>query len=194
MAPKIAIVFKLAEAEKKGIETAGGSAEIFQIAETLPEEVLKAMYAPAKSSYPVIEPEQLTQYDGVLGIPTRYGNFPAQWKAFWDKSGGVWQSGGYWGKYAGIFVSTGTPGGGRETTAVSAMSTLAHHGFIYVPLGYKTVFAQLTDLSEVHGGSPWGASIYAGADSSRQPTNLELTIAEAQGKAFYKAVAKEGSA
>lgn len=120
------------------------------------------MYAPAKSSYPVIEPEQLTQYDGVLlGIPTRYGNFPAQWKAFWDKSGSVWQSGGYWGKYAGIFVSTGTPGGGQETTAVSAMSTLAHHGFIYVPLGYKTVFAQLTDLSEVHGGSPWGAGTYA---------------------------------
>ncbi|KFZ25259.1 hypothetical protein V502_00264 [Pseudogymnoascus sp. VKM F-4520 (FW-2644)] len=195
MAPKIAIVFKLAEAEKKGIEAAGGSAEIFQIAETLPEEFLKAMYAPAKSSYPVIEPEQLTQYDGVLlGIPTRYGNFPAQWKAFWDKSGGVWQSGGYWGKYAGIFVSTGTPSSGQETTAVSAMSTLAHHGFIYVPLGYKTVFAQLTDLSEVHGGSPWGAGTYAGADGSRQPTNLELTIAEAQGKAFYKAVAKEGSA
>ncbi|KFZ18953.1 hypothetical protein V501_00907 [Pseudogymnoascus sp. VKM F-4519 (FW-2642)] len=215
MAPKIAIVFysmyghvqKLAEAEKNGIEAAGGSAEIFHfkgdvrtrkvilLAETLPEEVLKAMYAPAKSSYPVIEPEQLTQYDGVLlGIPTRYGNFPAQWKAFWDKSGGVWQSGGYWGKYAGIFVSTGTPGGGQETTAVSAMSTLAHHGFIYVPLGYKTVFAQLTDLSEVHGGSPWGAGTYAGADGSRQPTNLELTIAEAQGKAFYEAVAKEGSA
>ncbi|KFY75676.1 hypothetical protein V499_04350 [Pseudogymnoascus sp. VKM F-103] len=203
MAPKIAIVFysmyghvqKLAEAEKNGIEAAGGSAEIFQIAETLPEEALKAMYAPEKSSYPVIEPEQLTQYDGVLlGIPTRYGNFPAQWKAFWDKSGGVWQSGGYWGKYAGIFVSTGTPGGGQETTAVSAMSTLAHHGFIYVPLGYKTVFAQLTDLSEVHGGSPWGAGTYAGADGSRQPTNLELTIAEAQGKAFYEAVAMEGSA
>ncbi|KFY45536.1 hypothetical protein V495_02930 [Pseudogymnoascus sp. VKM F-4514 (FW-929)] len=188
-------VQKLAEAEKSGIEAAGGSAEIFQIAETLPEEALKAMYAPAKSSYPVIEPEQLTQYDGVLlGIPTRYGNFPAQWKAFWDKSGSVWQSGGYWGKYAGIFVSTGTSGGGQETTAVSAMSTLAHHGFIYVPLGYKTVFAQLTDLSEVHGGSPWGAGTYAGADGSRQPTNLELTIAEAQGKAFYEAVAKKGSA
>ncbi|KFZ18946.1 hypothetical protein V501_00914 [Pseudogymnoascus sp. VKM F-4519 (FW-2642)] len=192
---RVGIAASQAADKKTCIEAAGGSAEIFQIAETLPEEVLKAMYAPAKSSYPVIEPEQLTQYDGVLlGIPTRYGNFPAQWKAFWDKSGGVWQSGGYWGKYAGIFVSTGTLGGGQETTAVSAMSTLAHHGFIYVPLGYKTVFAQLTDLSEVHGGSPWGAGTYAGADGSRQPTNLELTIAEAQGKAFYGAVAKEGSA
>jgi NAD(P)H dehydrogenase (quinone) len=187
----------------------------FRIAETLPQEVLKAMYAPPKSSYPVIEPEQLTQYDGVLlGIPTRYGNFSAQWKTFWDKTGGVWQSGGYWGKYAGIFVSTGSPGGGQESTAISAMSTLAHHGFIYVPLGYKPVFAQLTNLSEVHGGSPWGAGTYAvsnflilfnirlvtikilfqGADGSRQPTDLELAIAEAQGKAFYEAVAKASSA
>jgi NAD(P)H dehydrogenase (quinone) len=187
----------------------------FRIAETLPQEVLKAMYAPPKSSYPVIEPEQLTQYDGVLlGIPTRYGNFSAQWKTFWDKTGGVWQSGGYWGKYAGIFVSTGSPGGGQESTAISAMSTLAHHGFIYVPLGYKPVFAQLTNLSEVHGGSPWGAGTFAvsnflilfnirlvtvkilfqGADGSRQPTDLELAIAEAQGKAFYEAVAKASSA
>jgi NAD(P)H dehydrogenase (quinone) len=134
----------------------------FRIAETLPQEVLKSMYAPPRSSYPVIEPEQLTQYDGVLlGIPTRYGNFPAQWKAFWDNTGSVWQSGGYWGKYAGVFVSTGTPGGGQETTAISAMNALAHHGFTYVPLGYKPVFAQLTNLSEVHGGSPWGAGTYA---------------------------------
>jgi NAD(P)H dehydrogenase (quinone) len=49
-------------------------------------------------------------------------------------------------------------GGGQESTVISSMSTLAHHGFIYVPLGYKTVFGQLTNISEVHGGSPWGVS------------------------------------
>ena len=63
------------------------------------------------------------------------------------------------GKYAGVFVSTGTPGGGQESTALASMSTLAHHGFIFVPLGYKTTFAQLTNLNEVHGGSPWGVSL-----------------------------------
>jgi len=199
MAPKIAIVFysmyghiqKLAEAEKKGIELAGGSADIFQIAETLPDEVLAKMNAAPKSAYPVTEPDGLKEYDAFLfGSPTRYGNFPAQWKAFWDKTGGIWATGGYWGKYAGLFVSSGTPGGGQESTAIAAMSTLAHHGIIYVPLGYKTAFPILADLSEVRGGSPWGAGTFAGADGSRQPTALELQLAESQGKAFYEAVSK----
>ncbi|KAJ5573374.1 NADH-quinone oxidoreductase [Penicillium hispanicum] len=199
MAPKIAIVFysmyghiqKLAEAEKKGIESAGGKADIFQIGETLADEVLAKMHAPPKSSYPIVEPNDLLEYDAVLfGIPTRYGNFPAQWKTFWDKTGGIWATGGYWGKYAGLFISTGTLGGGQESTAISTMSTLTHHGFIYVPLGYKNTFAQLSNLEEVHGGSPWGAGTFAGADGSRQPTTLELSIAEAQGKAFYETVAK----
>ncbi|OQE25767.1 hypothetical protein PENFLA_c008G10775 [Penicillium flavigenum] len=202
MAPKIAIVYysmyghikALAEAEKKGIESAGGQAEIFQIAETLNEEVLGKMHAPAKASYPVVEPADLLAFDAVLfGIPTRYGNFPAQWKTFWDKTGGIWATGGFWGKYAGLFVSTGTQGGGQESTALASMSTLSHHGFIYVPLGYKTVFAQLSNLNEVHGGSAWGAGTFAGADGSRQPSALELEIATAQGKAFYETVSKPES-
>lgn len=120
------------------------------------------MYAPPKSAYPVIDPAKLAEYDAVLfGIPTRYGNFPAQWKAFWDQTGGQWATGGYWGKYAGLFVSSGTLGGGQESTALAAMSTLAHHGWIYVPLGYKPVFAQLSNLQEIHGGSPWGAGTFA---------------------------------
>jgi len=197
--PKIAIVFysmyghikQLAEAEKKGIEAAGGSADILQVAETLPQEVLDKMHAPPKSSYPVATAEKLLEYDAFLfGIPTRYGNFPAQWKAFWDRTGGVWMSGGYWGKYAGVFVSSGTPGGGQESTALAAMSTLSHHGIIYVPLGYKTAFPLLGNLEQVHGGSPWGAGTFAGADGSRQPSALEIEIAETQGKSFYGAVSK----
>lgn len=196
---KIAIVFysmyghiaKLAEAEKKGIEAAGGQVDIYQIAETLSQDVLAKMHAPPKSDYPVAEPNDLLKYDAILfGIPTRYGNFPAQWKAFWDHTGGIWATGGYWGKYAGVFISTASPGGGQESTAIAAMSTLAHHGFNYVPLGYKHSFGQLTNLSEVHGGSPWGAGTFAGADGSRQPTALELEIAEIQGKTFYERVSK----
>ncbi|PLB41492.1 putative NADH-quinone oxidoreductase Pst2 [Aspergillus candidus] len=199
MTPKIAIIYysmyghivKLAEAEKKGIEAAGGKADIYQIAETLPEDVLTKMHAPAKASHPVATVDTVKDYDAVLfGIPTRYGNFPAQWKAFWDRTGGIWASGGYWGKYAGLFVSTGTQGGGQESTCLAAMSTLAHHGFIYVPLGYKTVFPLLANLDEVHGGSAWGAGTFAGADGSRQPTPLELELAESQGKAFYEHVAR----
>ncbi|KAI9700531.1 MAG: Minor allergen Cla h 7 [Bogoriella megaspora] len=196
MAPKIAIVFysmyghiqKLAEAEKKGIEAAGGSATLYQIPETLPQDVLSKMHAPPKSTeiQTLDSPKTLEQYDGFLfGIPTRYGNFPAQWKAFWDHTGGQWQTGAYWGKYAGIFVSTGTMGGGQEVTAQNAISTLAHHGLIYVPLGYKTTFGILADLSEVRGGSPWGAGTFSGGDGSRFPTEKELTLATEQGKAFW---------
>lgn len=201
MAPKIAIVYysmyghikQLADAEKKGIEAAGGSVDLYQIAETLPEEVLTKMYAaPKDTSVPVLtDPAVLEQYDAFLfGIPTRYGNFPAQWKTFWDKTGKQWSTGAYWGKYAGVFVSTGTLGGGQESTAIAAMSTLAHHGIIYVPLGYKNTFAQLANLEEIHGGSPWGAGTFSAGDGSRQPTALELQIAELQGKGFYETVNK----
>lgn len=199
MAPKVAIVYysmyghikQLAEAEKAGLEKAGIKADIYQIAETLPEEVLTKMHAPPKGDIPVADAKILEQYDAFLfGIPTRYGNFPAQWKAFWDTTGGQWASGAFWGKYAGVFVSTGTPGGGQESTVIAAMSTLTHHGIIYVPLGYKTAFPILANLSEVRGGSPWGAGTFAGADGSRQPTALELELATTQGESFGKAMNK----
>ncbi|EJP69628.1 hypothetical protein MY5147_006652 [Beauveria neobassiana] len=196
---KIAIVYysmyghikQLADAEKKGIEKAGGTADLYQIPETLSEDVLAKMHAPPKATDVAVleDPKTLLDYDGFLfGIPTRYGNFPAQWKTFWDKTGGIWASGGYWGKKAGLFISTGTLGGGQESTAIAALSTLTHHGIHYVPLGYGKTFAQLADLSEVHGGSPWGAGTFAAGDGSRQPTAKELEIATLQGEAFYNAI------
>ncbi|KAL2021641.1 hypothetical protein VTK56DRAFT_6994 [Thermocarpiscus australiensis] len=201
MAPKIAIVYysmyghirQLAEAEKAGIEKAGGTADLYQVAETLPQEVLDKMHAPPKpTDVPVLEdPDVLTQYDAfLLGIPTRYGTYPAQWKAFWDKTGKQWSTGAFYGKYAGVFVSTGTMGGGQESTAIAAMSTLVHHGIIYVPLGYAKAFGILTDMSEVRGGSAWGAGTFAGGDGSRQPTEKEKELATIQGEYFYKTVAK----
>jgi len=153
---------QLAEAEKAGLVRAGLDADIFQIQETLSPEILRKLHAPAKSSYPNIDAETLAKYDAFLfGIPTRYGNFPAQWKTFWDTTGKQWMQGGYWGKYAGIFVATGTAGGGQENTVISAMSTLAHHGIIYVPLGYKPSKEILYNLDEVRGGSPWGAGTFS---------------------------------
>jgi NAD(P)H dehydrogenase (quinone) len=200
MAPKIAIVYysmyghiaALAQAEKAGIEAAGGTADIFQIKETLPTEVLTKMYAPAQSaSPPLITPQILTTYDAfIMGIPTRYGNFPAQWRTFWDSAGGVWQSGGLQGKYAGLFVSTAGLGGGQESTAIAAMSTLAHMGVVYVPLGYAHAFAEMSSLSEVHGGSPWGAGTFTSGDGSRLPSEAELSLAKVQGKAFFEVVKK----
>jgi len=199
MAPKVAIIFysmyghiqKLAEAEKEGLKKAGIEADLFQVPETLPQEVLTKMHAPPKSNIPVVDAKILESYDAFLfGIPTRYGNYPAQWKAFWDTTGAQWSTGAYWGKYAGVFVSTATPGGGQESTVIAAMSTFAHHGLIYVPLGYKNSFGQLANLSEVRGGSPWGAGTFAGGDGSRQPSALEIELATIQGESFGTAVSK----
>ncbi|CCE65675.1 hypothetical protein TPHA_0M01010 [Tetrapisispora phaffii CBS 4417] len=196
--PKVAIIIytlyghvaATAEAEKKGIEAAGGQADIFQVPETLTPEIVKALGGAEKPNYPIASNDTLVEYDAFLfGIPTRFGNFPAQWKSFWDATGGLWAKGSLHGKPAGIFVSTGT-GGGNESTAMNALSTLIHHGMVFVPLGYKNSFPELTNLEEVHGGSPWGAGTIAGADGSRQASKLELTVHEIQGKTFYETIQK----
>ena len=76
----------------KGLEKAGVNAQLFQIAETLPQEVLEKMHAPPKATdVPVITPDKLTEADGILfGIPTRFGMLPAQMKAFFDQCGQLW--------------------------------------------------------------------------------------------------------
>ncbi|KAL5431314.1 Minor allergen Alt a 7 [Paraphaeosphaeria minitans] len=201
MSPRIAIAYysmyghirQLAEAEKKGIEAAGGSVTMFQVEETLSDEVLAKMHAPPKPTDVQVlsDPAQLEPFDAFLfGIPTRYGNFPAQWKVFWDRAGKQWATGAYSGKYAGVFVSTGGQGGGQESTVIASLSTLVHQGIIFVPLGYKHAFPQMSDLTEVHGGSPWGAGTFASGDGSRQPSARELELATIQGRAFYETVAK----
>ena len=111
-------------------------------------------------------------------------------QAFWDTTGALWAKGALAGKFASAFVSTASPGGGQEITISNTLSTLVHHGIIFVPLGYAQTFAQLTNLNEVHGGSPWGAGTYAGGDGSRQPSALELEIAKIQGKQFWEIVSK----
>ncbi|KAF5324334.1 hypothetical protein D9619_011310 [Psilocybe cf. subviscida] len=197
--PKVAIVIytmyghiaKLAEAEKAGIEKAGGTAVIYQVEETLPQEVLTKMYAPAKPDYPIMTPDLLTTFDAFLfGVPTRFGSMPAQWKTFWDSTGQKWASGAYSGKYGGFFVSTAGIGGGQETTILTSLTNLTHHGIIYVPFGYAHAFAQLSNIEEVHGGSPWGAGTYSSSNGSRQPTPLELEVATNQGTAFWNTVSK----
>jgi NAD(P)H dehydrogenase (quinone) len=94
-----------------------------------------------------------------IGVPTRYGNFPAQWKAFWDHTGGLWTKQALAGKMFGTFVSTGTPGGGQELTAFQSLSVAIHHGMVFIPIGYQ--IGEITNLEEVHGGSPWGNDTFS---------------------------------
>ncbi|KAK9312559.1 hypothetical protein V1522DRAFT_421581 [Lipomyces starkeyi] len=69
------------------------------------------------------------------------------------------------------------------------ISVLEHHRITFVPAGYRA-FAQMANLTQGHGGSPWGAGTYAGPDGSRQPTGLEKEIAEIQGRKFYMHIDK----
>jgi NAD(P)H dehydrogenase (quinone) len=73
-------------------------------------------------------------------------------QAFWDSTGPLWAAGALAGKYASFFVSTGTPGGGQEMTVMNSISTLTHHGIMFVPLGYSHAFPQLSNMNELHGG------------------------------------------
>ncbi|TEB31142.1 NADH-quinone oxidoreductase [Coprinellus micaceus] len=197
--PKVAIIIhttfgtihKLAEAEKAGIEKAGGKVDLYQIPETLPADILAKMNAAPKPDYPIITPDKLAEYDAfLLGIPAAFGAIPSQWKSFLDSTGQIWATGGLAGKYAGVFVSTGGQGGGQEVTTISVLSTLVHHGIIFVPLGYTHALEQQGSLEEVHRGSPWAAGAFSGHGGSRKPSELEFEIARRQGVGFWNTVSK----
>lgn len=163
--------------------TPGVDAVLYRVPETLPEDILRKMQAPPKDdSIPVIgSPDELTAADGFLfGFPTRYGCMTAQMKAFFDSTGQLWREQKLAGKPAGFFVSTGTQGGGQETTAWTAITQLAHHGMLFIPIGY-TFGGGMFKMDSIRGGTPYGAGVYA-ADGSREPSETELAIAEHQGK------------
>ncbi|KAL6778715.1 FAP191B [Auxenochlorella protothecoides x Auxenochlorella symbiontica] len=191
-AARIAVIYystygHIATLAKKVLEGAnsvpGVKADLFQVAETLPAAVLEKIHAPPKdASVPIIEASQLPEYDGfIFGFPTRFGTMPAQFKAFLDATGGLWASGALVGKGASIFTSSGTQGGGIETTVLTSLPVLVHHGIAYIPTGYS-YGASLFSNDAVRGGTAYGVSTLAGADGSRQPTELELGYAVHQGK------------
>lgn len=162
-----------------------------RVAELMPPEVAEKAGAKLDQAAPITEPAELADYDAVIvGTPTRFGNMASQMRNFWDQTGGLWMKGALVGKVGSVFASTGT-GGGNETTITSTWNTLAHHGMVIVPLNYGA--PELTDVSEVRGGSPYGAATIAGADGSRQPTDKELSLARYQGRTVAE-IAKKLSA
>ncbi|ORX63219.1 NAD(P)H:quinone oxidoreductase, type IV [Hesseltinella vesiculosa] len=176
-------VYKLAVEVQKGLEEAGVNVKLFQVEETLSDEILTKMHAPAKPNIPVITVDQLAEPDGIIfGIPTRFGTAPAQIKALLDATGKHWASGALSGKFAGTFFCTASQHGGQETTALTTVTYFVHHGMIYVPFGFAN--AHLFDNSEVIGGSAYGAGSVANGDGSRDVTEKEKEIARNQGKNF----------
>lgn len=176
-------VESLARRMKKGVDGIDGvEGVLYRVPETLETEVLEQMKVPAKDDrIPLISVEDLVEADGLLfGFPTRYGCMAAQMKAFFDSTGKLWTEQKLAGVPAGFFVSTGTQGGGQETTAWTAITQLVHHGMIYVPIGY-TFGAGMFKMDTLRGGSPYGAGVFSG-DGTREPSEMELALAEHQGK------------
>ena len=187
--PKILVLYyssyghveTLASAIAEGARTVDGvEVTLKRVPETMPDDVARKAGVKLDQSAPVASPKELGDYDAIIfGTPTRFGNMAAPMRNFLDQTGGLWVKGGLVGKVGSVFTSTGT-GGGNESTIISFVTTLMHHGMIYVGLPYAC--PELADISEVKGGSPWGAATIAAADGSRQPSEKELAQARFQGR------------
>ena len=187
-------VYRMAEAVAEGARSvAGTEVKLFQVPELVPEAALERTGAKqARAAFahvPVMEPEQLAEADAVIfGTPTRFGNMAAQMRNFLDRTGGLWAQGKLIGKVGSVFTSTGTQHGGQETTITSFHTTLLHQGMVIVGVPYSC--QELTNMTEITGGSPYGAGTLAGSDGKRQPTENELAIARFQGKHVAQIAAK----
>lgn len=179
----------MANAIAEGARTVDGvEVTLKRVPETLSDEAAQKMGAKLDQNAPVASPAELADYDAIIiGTPTRFGGMATQMRSFLDQTGGLWAKGALIGKVGSLFTSTGT-GGGNESTILTSIPTLLHHGMIYVGLPYSA--PELTDISEVRGGSPYGAATIAGPDGSRQPSEKELSLARFQGKHVAGIVAK----
>ncbi|HZC66861.1 MAG TPA: NAD(P)H:quinone oxidoreductase [Candidatus Dormibacteraeota bacterium] len=186
-------IYKMAEAVAEGAKSAGAQVGVFQVAETIPDNILEQYGAKAaKATFakvPVATLANLTEADAIIfGTPTRFGNMAGQMRNFLDQTGQIWFSGGLIGKVGSVFASTASQHGGQETTITSFHSTLLHHGMIVVGVPYSD--KALLDITAVSGGTPYGATTIAGGDGSRQPSENELHIAKFQGKHVAEITAK----
>lgn len=170
----------MARAIARGIESVAGCAA--RLRTVPPVSPLTEATAPAVPDQgpPYCELDDLKECSGlVLGSPTRFGNMAAPLKHFLDSTSGLWLSGSLIGKPAAVFTSTGSLHGGQETTLLSMMLPLLHHGMVLVGLPYSE--PQLSTTSS--GGTPYGASHHAGVGSApRAPNADELALAEALGR------------
>ncbi|ALS58797.1 MULTISPECIES: NAD(P)H:quinone oxidoreductase [Pandoraea] len=179
-------IYTMAEAVVEGARSvAGADVTLMQVPELVPDEVLEKSGAKAARAafahVPVARVEQLADYDAIIfGTPTRFGNMTAQMRNFLDQTGGLWAKGALVGKVGSVFASTGTQHGGQETTITSFHTTLLHQGMVIVGVPYTE--PGLTNMQEITGGTPYGATTLAGADGSRHPSANELKIAKTQGR------------
>ncbi len=176
----------MAEAALEGVhEVPEMKGTLYRFPETLPADVLEKMGASDAQKKLSVIPEAsldvLREADGfIFGIPTRFGNMAGQVRAFFDSTGGLWSGGELIGKPASIMSSSATQHGGQESTILTALVTLMHHGMVISGLPYS--FQGQMRIDEITGGSPYGASTITGGNGERFPSDNELAAARFQGR------------
>jgi NAD(P)H dehydrogenase (quinone) len=174
---------QMAYAQAEGVaRVPGATVEVKRVPELVPDDVARASGFKLDQAAPVAEPEELEAYDGIIfGTPTRFGNMASQMRNFLDRTGALWTRNALLNKFGSVFCSTASQHGGQETTITSFHLTLLHHGMLIVGLPYK--FTELSQIAEVAGGTPYGASCVTGAGAAlRMPTAHELTLCRYQGE------------
>jgi NAD(P)H dehydrogenase (quinone) len=167
----------------------GTQVETKRVPELVPDEVAEKSGFKRDQEAPIATVDELADYDAIIfGTPTRFGNMTAQMRNFLDQTGGLWAQNALVGKVGSVFTSTATQHGGQETTITSFHTTLLHHGMVIVGLPYT--FSGNSEMAEISGGTPYGASTLANSDGSRQPSNNELAGARFQGRHVAEIAAK----
>ncbi|WP_334149582.1 NAD(P)H:quinone oxidoreductase [Hyphomicrobium sp.] len=180
---------RMAEAVAEGVREAGAEAVIKRVPELVPPEVAEKSGFKRNQPAPIATVDELPGYDAIIvGTPTRFGNMAAQMKNFLDQTGGLWVQGKLIGKVGSVFTSTATQHGGQESTILATHTVLLHQGMVLVGLPYS--FQGQMTVSEMSGGSPYGATTIAAGDGSRQPSANELAGARFQGKHVAEIAAK----
>ncbi len=180
-------VKQLAQLMARGIEQVPGvKARLRTVPKVAPvtQEIAPAV---PDAGAPYVELSDLKECIGVaLGSPTRFGNMAAALKYFWDSTGELWLNGALAGKPAAVFTSTGTQHGGQETTLISMMLPLLHHGMVIVGLPYTEATLSTTKT----GGSPYGASHVAGLTNDAPVSDDEKKLTIALGKRLAEVALK----
>ena len=182
-------VRRMAELVAEGIERVPGTAARLRTVPQVSPVTQLAQPAVPDSGAPYCELSDLEQCAGLaLGSPTRFGNMAAPLKAFLDGTGTLWTKGTLAGKPACVFTSTASMHGGQETTLVSMMLPLLHHGMLIVGLPYT--HAELNATRS--GGTPYGPSHFAGVADDQPVTEAERALCIAQGKRLAEVALKLG--
>lgn len=169
---------ELANHLARGIEQEGAQARVRTVPEVSPVSEAVANAIPADGP-PYVTLDDLRECIGLaLGSPTRFGNMAAPLKYFIDSTSPIWLSASLAGKPAAVFTSSSSLHGGQETTLVSMMLPLLHHGMVIVGLPYSEPAMMQTQS----GGTPYGASHVAGASGERAITEDEKQLARALGR------------